>query len=82
MKLLEFQLLSQDEQIIILYQQGVYIGKKKQGDQTRLLFQLDSFYVEVIYNRYRRSIRNIHISDSISILDPYLEQIKLEYFVA
>ena len=81
MKLLEFQLLSQDEQIIILYQQGVYIGKKRQGDRTRLLFQLDSFYVEVIYTSYRRSIHRIHISDSTAILEPYLEQIKIEYFV-
>ena len=81
MKLLEFQLLSRDEQIIILYQQGVYIGKKKHGDQTRLLFQLDSFYVELIYTSYRRAIHKIHISNSIAVLDPYLEQIKLEYFV-
>jgi hypothetical protein len=78
MKLLEFQSLSQDEQVFILYQQGVYIGKRKNGDQTRLLFQLESFYAEVFYTSYRRSIYKIHISDSTSILDPYLEQIKIE----
>jgi hypothetical protein len=79
MTLLEFQLLSQNKQVTILYRHGVYIGKKKNSDQTRLLYQLESFYVEVTYTSYRRYIHKICITDSTTILDPYLEQINVEY---
>lgn len=81
MKMSEFKLLSQQEQITILYQLGVYIGKKKTGGLIRLLFQLNSFYVELIYADYRRAIYKIRYSDSTTILEPYLEQIKVEYLV-
>jgi len=81
MTLLEFQSLSQDEQVTILYCQGIYIGKKKNKKYTKLLYQLESFYVEVFYSSYRRIIHKIIVSNSTTILDPYLEQIKLEYFV-
>jgi len=76
-----FQLLSQKEQIAMLYQQGVYIGKKKAGAATMLLYQLESFYIEITYASYRRLIRTIKYSDSTSVLDPYLEQIPIEYLV-
>jgi hypothetical protein len=81
MKMSNFESLSQKNQITILYQHGVYIGKKRQGQFVKLLFQLDSFYVELSYTSYRRSIDKIHCSDSLSILDPYLEQITIEYLV-
>lgn len=81
MKMDEFQSLSQKEQISILYQQGIYIGKKKAGTFIVLLYQLDSFYIEIAYASYRRSIRTIKYSDNTSILDPYLEQIQIEYLV-
>jgi hypothetical protein len=82
MMLLEFKSLSQDDQVVILYCQGVYIGKKKNKWCTSLLYQLETFYVEVSYTSYRRFIHQIVVTDSITILDPYLEQIQLEYFVA
>ena len=76
-----FQTLQREEQITVLYQHGVYIGKKKAGGLIRLLFQLDSFYVEITYADYRRSIYKIGYSDSTAILEPYLEQIDVEYSV-
>lgn len=79
MRLFEFQSLPEEEQITILYRQGIFIGKKKSDDFTKLLYQLESFYVEVIYASYRRVIHKIRYSDATSILDPYLEQIRVEY---
>ena len=79
MTLFEFQSLLQEEQIIILYQQGVYIGKRKTDHLTKLLYQLQSFYVEVSYTAYRKNICKIRYSDSTSILEPYLDQIEVEY---
>jgi hypothetical protein len=81
MKLADFKSLSRDEQVTILYQEGVYIGKKKVEKLTVLLYQLESFYVELFYSSYRRSIQKLRVTDSTFILDPYLEQIEIEYLV-
>ena len=78
MTLIEFQLLHIPDQISILYKHGVYIGKRKQGHLTILLYQLESFYIEVVYQMYRRYIAKIKCSGSTDILDPYLEQIDVE----
>ena len=82
MTLFEFQLLSEGEQVAALYQQGVYIGKRKVESMTVLLYQLESFYAEVYYRSYRRYIYKIRCLDSTTILDPYLEQIDVEYLVS
>ena len=81
MKMSEFELLPREEQITILYQYGVYIGKRKTGGLTRLLFQLETFYIEISYTSYRKAIYKIQCSESTTILEPYLEQIEVEYLV-
>jgi len=81
MRMSEFELLSAREQIAKLYQQGVYIGKSKTQRFVKLLFQLDSFYVEIDYVSYRLAINKIYCTESTAILDEYLEQIEVEYLV-
>jgi hypothetical protein len=81
MKLVEFQLLQIQDQISTLYKHGVYIGKRKRGHLTILLYQIESFYVEVVYRMYRRHIAKIKCSESTVVLDPYLEQIHVEHLV-
>ena len=81
MRLSEFDLLSCEKQLTILYQQGIYIGKRKVDEFTKLLFQLESFYVEITYVSYRLSIHRVYYCESTSVLDPYLEQIEVEYLV-
>ena len=81
MTLFDFQLLSRNEQVSMLYEEGVYIGKRKEGGLTILLYQVDSFYVEVYYRKYRKYIDRIRCSASTVMLDPYLEQINVEHVV-
>jgi hypothetical protein len=81
MKMSEFESLSHHEQLAILYQDGVYIGKRRTGELTRLLFQLEAFYIEISYRSYRKAIHKICCSHSTVILEPYLEQIEIEYLV-
>lgn len=81
MKMKEFELLPEARQAAILYRQGVYIGKRKSGKRTVLLYQLESFYIEVSYLVYRRYISQITCSPSTDILNPYLEQILVEAVV-
>jgi hypothetical protein len=81
MRMSEFELVSARKQIETLYLQGIYVGKCKTGRYVKLLFQLESFYVEIVYLSYRLAIQKIRCSDSTTILDEYLEQIEIEYLV-
>lgn len=81
MTLYDFQLLPEHEQIETLYQQGVFIGKRKEAFSIILLYQLESFYVEVYYRKYRSYVKKLYCFDSTELLDPYLEQIDVENLV-
>jgi hypothetical protein len=77
LSLTEFIDLSQQLQFEALHKHGVYVGKRKAGEQTIVLFQLHDFYVEVYYKQYRRTIDHIVTSNSTDILQPYLNQINV-----
>jgi hypothetical protein len=73
----DFRLLSHQQQVEKLYHDGVFIGKQMNGSRTIVLYQLDSFYVEIIYTKYRYFINSLRIYRSISKLDPYLDEINV-----
>ena len=81
MKMHDFQLLPEQDQIDILYQYGVYVGKRKEAFSVILLYQFESFYVEVFYRKYRSHVNRLHCFESTDLLDPYLEQIDVENLV-
>lgn len=74
----EYKKLAQADQLDLLQQEGIYIGKRKEEDKTILLYQLQSFYVEVFYKKHRNLINDMVLSQSTNILSPYLEQIKIK----
>lgn len=77
----EFLALNTNMQTDLLYESGVYLGKIKKGNCARLLYQLDYFYVEIIYKKYRRQVLSIQCFESTAFLDPYLENISLEELI-
>ncbi len=81
MTLEEFKLLTQDEQVRLLYEDGVYIGKRKLERTAVLLYQLEGFYAEVYYYKYRCLIASIRCFAETDRLDPYLAQIKVKHLV-
>ncbi|HEX2607862.1 MAG TPA: hypothetical protein VHK91_10800 [Flavisolibacter sp.] len=81
MKYNEFEELSEEEKVAVLYADALYIGKRKVNGRPAILYQLDTFYVEVLYLKYRKYIARFIATDDLTILDPYLEQIKIESFV-
>lgn len=76
----EYQQLADDQQLDILHRDGVYVGKRKEGKQTIVLFQLYGFYIEVYYKHYRRQIEKTIASDNPDILQPYIDQINIKGF--
>jgi hypothetical protein len=81
MEMLNFQVMSETKKIDFLYKQGVYIGKRKQFGLSIVLYQLDSFYAEIFYKKYRTYINKIRTFDNTDLLEPYLEQINVEHLV-
>lgn len=75
--LAEYIELEEDQQFDILHRDGVYIGKRKPGKQTVVLFQLYGFYVEVFYKHYRRHVDHTVATDNADILQPYIDQINV-----
>lgn len=69
---LAFDALSRDEQMDALQKEGVYIGKLRQGEGTRLLYQYQAIYIEVIYEVHRKYIRDVHCFADTDILDQYI----------
>jgi hypothetical protein len=81
MTMYAFQLMPEQQQTHLLYKYGVYIGKRKEGFSIILLYQFESFYVEVFYRKYRSHIKHLHCFETTELLDPYLEQIDVEHLV-
>jgi hypothetical protein len=81
MNLFDFQLLPRAEQLDLLYIDGVYIGKQKEEHTIKLLYQLESFYVELTYTRHRRYVTRLYCFSSAAMLDPYLEGMDVEGLV-
>lgn len=77
MTITDFSLLKLTDQVALLYNEGVYLCKRKTGKFTVLLYQLHSTYVEVFYLKYRKVVHHIGYSVSIDILDPYLDSITI-----
>ena len=75
MRLHDFVHLPQKEKVNLLYEQGVYIGKRKKGNTTVVLYQLESFYAEIFYRTYRREIDRIRCFSGTTRLNPYLKGI-------
>lgn len=76
MTMYEFKVLSDEERMEVLYNEGVYIGKKLENGLAVLLYQLHTFYVEIAYRKYRHYIHSLRCSENTTILEPYLHQIE------
>lgn len=77
MTIREFQAHSEADQTEILYLEAVYIDKRKSGEFSILLYQLEGFYVEVCFSKYRQVVAWIRCSESVQILTPYLDKMDI-----
>jgi len=71
MTLYEFKQLDEQEQIEAVWA-SVQIAERFDNDYAIVLYQRDSFYIEVYYNRTENFIRNIRTFANVSQLEPYL----------
>jgi hypothetical protein len=78
MKQCDYEALPEAEQLELIQLDGVYIGKRWEKKFSILLYQLEDFYVEVIYRKYRCYVSSIRCFRSTMLLEPYLEQVDIE----
>ena len=56
---------------------GEFIADRRDEEHNILLYQIDSFYVEVYYHREYNTIRKFRSFSSTAQLEPYLNQIDI-----
>lgn len=77
MTLYEFNGLDEMEQAEAVWE-GVFISDREDEEHKILLYQVDSFYVEVFYHKEYNVIRKFRSFSSTEQLHPYLENINLK----
>lgn len=70
--------LTINDQLDLLYTDGIYLSKRKLNKQHVLLYQFKTVYVEIYYLEYRKRVDRIIYSEDVAILDPYLGEISLD----
>lgn len=77
MTLYEFNKLNDIEKAEAVWE-GALIGDRSDKRYNVLLYQIDSFYAEVYYDKKRNAIKRIRSFSSTEQLTPYLEKIDLD----
>ena len=77
MTLLHFNTLNQNKQKETMLERGAFLADRTTEDFITILYQVDGFYVEIIYLRADNKIVLVRSFDSADELQPYLEQIDL-----
>ena len=76
MTLYEFNGLDEMEQAEAVWD-GVFVADREDEEHRILLYQVDSFYVEVYFHKVFQVIRKYKSFSSTEQLQPYLNQIDL-----
>ena len=69
--------LNEVEQHEVLWEYGVHIGGRLDGEQKIILYQIFSFYVELIYRPEYEVLRRLRSFSSVDCLDTYMQQVDL-----
>jgi hypothetical protein len=77
MTLYEFKLLDINDQAQKTWDMGVLLGYREDGQHHMVLYRVEDFYVEIIYDSEKNEIAGIKSFISEEPLQPYLDKIDL-----
>jgi hypothetical protein len=78
MKLIDFKDLNERDQIKVVLKYSTRIGKRYEGIYRFVLYQVDSFYVELKYYKNTQAIHGMKsLASTSKLLDKYLTGIDL-----
>jgi len=72
----QFNALSENKKALAVWD-GTFIGNREDDEHNILLYQIDSFYVEVYHHKELNEISRFRAFTTTTLLDPYLSQIDL-----
>jgi hypothetical protein len=78
MTLNQFHKLDEMEQVEALWEYGVHIADRDEGEHKLILYQVDAFYVEVWYHKEYNVVRKYRAFSSTDILGPYLDKLNIK----
>ena len=81
MTLYDYKLLDEIEQAEVLWERGVHLGERTDGEHGIVLYQIEGFYVEVFYHEEHNTIKRIRSFKSVDQLRPYLDVININNLV-
>ncbi len=77
MTLYEFRTLNETQQYEILWEHGVHIDEKVEGEYKIILYQIFSFYVELFYHIEKNVLQKLRCFSSTNCLDQYINKIDI-----
>lgn len=77
MKLSEFIIMSEAEKNRAVLHEGILVAKRKDPEEIRFLFQLDSFYVEMQCNYLSHRVCGYQAFTNINHLKDYLDEVQI-----
>lgn len=82
MDIVEFNYLGETERILTTWAKGVSLAERTHPDGKRkvLLFQLDSFYVEMDFDPTENMVEEIRSFYDMEYLNPYTDSIDISGF--
>lgn len=72
MTLYQFNALDETEQHQAVWNNGVHVGDRVEGEHKIILYQLFSFYVELYYHTELNVLRRLRSFSSTECLDAYI----------
>lgn len=79
MKVQEFRSLDETKKAVTLINNGVLVGKRVMQSYLAFLYQLDGFYVEILYNKQTNFVYKFRAFENTDLLEPYLSRIDISW---
>lgn len=77
MTIRHFNTLCQHKHLKNVLLDGVFIADRHEEERMALLFQINSYYVEVIFNTEGNEVLDSRSFENVDELDPYLQCVSL-----
>lgn len=77
MTLYQFNALDDIEQAEAIWEHGVLLRSRDEGDYRYILYQIDSFYVELHYHMQQNAIEKARVFANPDHLQPYLDEMTI-----
>ncbi len=81
MTLFQFNALDETEQYEAIWNHGVMVGDRIEGEHKIILYQIFSFYVELYYHVEFNVLRRLRSFSSTKPLEQYLNQINIDSLI-